>query len=236
MTAAPAPAHSRQLALIGGVLALFLVALVLVVRHGDFSFSSSSSTTRGSGVPATETRELASFSGIELSGSNNVNVTVGGAQKVVVSADDNLLHHITTVVRNGRLVIDDTGSFSTSAPMRVDVTVPSVDTLRLTGSGVITAAPVAATKLALVLSGSGVLRVRGTVDQLDVSLGGSGDAELGGLVARAAHTVVSGSGRILVNATSSLDAHVSGSGSIVYTGHPPQVTNDVTGSGAISPG
>ena len=64
-------------------------------------------------------------------------VRVGGKQSVVVHGDDNLLSRITTRVRAGSLVIGNTsGSFTTKAPMSVDVTVPSLDALALSGSGV----------------------------------------------------------------------------------------------------
>jgi hypothetical protein len=47
--------------------------------------------------------------------------------------------------------------------------------------------------------------------------------------------VVSGSGRIVVTATRSLDASVSGSGAIFYGGDPTKVVTSITGSGAVVP-
>jgi hypothetical protein len=55
-----------------------------------------------------------------------------------------------------------------------------------------------------------------------------------GLAAGTVHAVLSGSGNIFVTATRSLDASVSGSGTINYAGNPPNVTKSVTGSGAIT--
>ena len=43
---------------------------------------------------------------------------------------------------------------------------------------------------------------------------------------------MSGTGRIAVHATESLDASVPGTGSIVYTGNPPQVRKSVNGVGS----
>ena len=50
------------------------------------------------------------------------------------------------------------------------------------------------------------------------------------------HAVISGSGLIQVTATASLDAAVPGSGTIIYTGNPPQVTTSVTGAGTVTRG
>lgn len=43
-------------------------------------------------------------------------------------------------------------------------------------------------------------------------------------------------GTIMLTATHSLAARVSGSGTVLYGGTPPHVTQRITGSGTISPG
>jgi hypothetical protein len=69
---------------------------------------------------------------------------------------------------------------------------------------------------------------------MDVALGGSGDAQLGQLVAGDVKVVVGGSGHAAVTATKSLDAAVTGVGAVDYGGNPAKVTKNVTGVGAIS--
>jgi hypothetical protein len=83
---------------------------------------------------------------------------------------------------------------------------------------------------------AGLVLVAAGVTVLDVSLAGSGDAELQQLVARDVHAIVNGSGRILVDATNTLDASVPGSGVVVYSGNPVHVTSSITGSGAVTRG
>jgi hypothetical protein len=85
------------------------------------------------------------------------------------------------------------------------------------------------------LPGSGAFYAGGTVAALDVTLGGSGLAQLDNLIARDVHAVVTGSGLIRVTATTSLNAAVSGSGAIIYSGSP-QVTSSITGSGTVTGG
>jgi hypothetical protein len=162
-----------------------------------------------------------------------VTIAVGAAQKVAVTADDNLIRRVTTRVLGDRLVVGTTGSFATKSPMRVEVTVPSLRSLTLSGSGILVAEGVDAKSLDVSLPGSGVLRASGTAGKLRVSLGGSGDAQLAGLAAKDVTAVLGGSGRILVQALDSLDASVSGSGVVMYSGNPQHVTSTVTGSGAI---
>jgi hypothetical protein len=63
-----------------------------------------------------------------------------------------------------------------------------------------------------------------------------GLAQFSNLVARHAYAVITGSGLIRVTATASLNATVSGSGAIIYSGNPPQVTRSITGTGTVIPG
>jgi Putative auto-transporter adhesin, head GIN domain len=241
MSVAPTPIHPRraphrrrQLPVVAVVIvALLALAVVLLLRFDVFG-SSSSSPERGSGVAATETREVASFGAVELPGSNNVTIRVGEKQAVVVHADDNLLDHATTEVRAGNLVIGNTsGGFETNNPMSVEVSVPSLGAVSLTGSGDVSISGIDSQDLTVLLSGSGVLKGSGTATQLDVTLSGSGDVQLEQLIANDVHAVVIGSGRILVTATQSLDAAVPGSGVIVYSGNPKEVATAITGSGTI---
>jgi len=240
MTGAPAPGRGRRalggrrLALVAVVVlaAIGVVLLVLVVFPGW----PGPGGVRGSGVAATQTRAAAGFSGLDLAGGSTVTVVAGGEQSVVVHADDNLLGRVTTRVEAGTLVIRSTGSFTTKSPMSVEVSVPSLQVLRLSGSGAISATGITAAALTVTLSGSGVIRARGTAAHLDVTLDGSGRALLNDLVARDVRAVLPGSGLIRVTATRSLDAAVPGSGSITYRGNPPHVATSVTGSGAVTRG
>ena len=241
MTVAPTPVHPgreehRSRWILVAVFAFFLGGLAVALLYQlDVSGGSSDSTTEGSGVPAMQTRDVATFNSVELAGSNNVVIRVGEQQSVVVRADDNLLDRVTTQVRSGTLVIANTpGSMTTKSPMSVEVDVPTLTVLTLTGSGNIVVNGIEAESLKVALPGSGTLTGSGTTTRLDVTVGGSGTVEFTQLVANDARAVVSGSGSIFVTATKSLDASVPGSGAILYAGNPQDVTKSVTGTGAIT--
>lgn len=224
--------RSALIAALIGVLVLAAIAVAFLVRGG----ASPGSGVQGSGVAATQTRAVARFSGLDLAGGNNVTVIVGGPQSVVVHADSNLIGHVTTRVVAGTLVIGDTGSFTTRTPMSVDVSVPSLTALNLSGDGQISVSGVSTPQLAVTVSGSGLLSAAGTATRLDVTLSGDGQAQLSQLTARDAHAVLTGSGLIQVTATTSLDAAVPGTGAIIYSGNPPQVTTSITGTGTVTRG
>jgi hypothetical protein len=236
MTTAPTTMPQRRaphvlvLVLLGVLLgAAIATPIALLFRNGV----SLSSALRGSGRAATQARVLPAFRELELAGSNIVNVRVGGKQSVTVHGDDNLLRYVTTKVDGGRLAIGQSRSFATRSPMSVAVTVPSLNALALSGSGILTVEGVQGGSLRIRLPGSGLLTASGAVDRLDAVVAGSGQLRLGQLVARDATAAVAGSGEIELQATHSLDALVSGSGAILYGGNPGKVTRNVTGSGAI---
>jgi putative autotransporter adhesin-like protein len=116
------------------------------------------------------------------------------------------------------------------------VRVPTLDALTLSGSGNVVVSGIDAERLTVSLPGSGTLTGSGTARGLDVTVSGSGTVQFARLVANDARALVSGSGSIFVTATQTLDASVTGSGAIVYAGHPQEVTKSVTGNGAITGG
>lgn len=233
MTLAPTILHRRraperyELALVA---ALVLIAGAFTLRHAVFD---SSDVLKGSGVTATQTREVPAFTGIDLAGTNKVTVRIGSDRSVVVRGDDNLLGRITTKVQSGRLVIGEIGSFTTRSPMSVEVGAPSLDSLSLSGTGSLVAVGIATERMTVSLAGTGLLQITGTATRVDVSMDGDGDAELGQLAARNVQAVMNGTGRIVVTATRTLDASVAGTGSILYFGKPARARTNVTGTGAV---
>jgi hypothetical protein len=216
------------LALVAALLAVIAVLLALDARDG-----SSGATVVGSGVEATEERTLEAFSAIDLSGESALAVRVGGPQSVVVSADDNLVDRVTTTVGGEKLVVGTEGSFRTTSPMTVTVTVPSLDELELSGAGSVDAEGVRGERLVVTLSGDGLVRVTGRVEKLDVRLAGTGNAELAELEAADVRAELGGTGRISVHAGRTLDASIPGTGTITYRGSPLDVTQRVTGTGSV---
>jgi hypothetical protein len=219
-----------------GVLLLIAILVALLVDRIFFPSSSSPAGT-GSGVAATQARSLPPFTGVELAGYNNLIVQVGARQSVTVHADSNLLSRVTTRVRSGRLVIGTIpGNLKAKSPMFVKVSLPSLTGLRLQGAGNISVTGIKSRNLTVALPGAGNIDAAGTTTKLDVTISGEGTALLRQLVARDANAVLSGDGSIMLTATHSLTARVSGSGTVLYGGNPPRVTQRITGSGTISAG
>jgi len=188
----------------------------------------------GSGNIITESRNVGSFSKINLSGSPDVDVTVGSGVSVAVTADDNIVPIINTTVDGDTLNIDSKQSYSTSHDVKVKITVPTLDGVFVSGSGDIHATGLKAGEMRVKVTGSGDITLNGTAGHLSTEVTGSGDVRAGDLSARSVQVNVTGSGDVTVRATEELDATVTGSGDVHYFGNPPQVRKHVTGSGDIS--
>jgi hypothetical protein len=207
MTAALSPLRLTGV----GVAVVLAATAVLGVR----ALTADSEDAVGSGIAADSVRSLPTFSGVTLKAANDVRIHVGRAQRVTVYGDDNLLELVTTRVENGQLVIGARRGFMTTTPMRVDVSTPTLDTITLTGSG--------------------VMRAEGSTPQAVATLAGAGRLQLAPLIARHVVAVLAGAGRIDVTATESLTAELVGSGAIVYSGDPAHVTTNVEGTGTVAP-
>ena len=209
-------------------------AVIVVIATAGRREGPSASSTDGSGVSVTDHREVAPFARVELAGANTVVIHVGAPLSVAVTGDDNLVGRVTTVVRAGRLVIDNTGSFTTKAPMRVAVSVPSLDGVELGGAGTVTVDGVTSADFSAELAGDGTLVVSGTVQRVTAVLAGAGTLDLHDLLATDGTAQLQGTGTIRVHATSTLDATLTGTGTILYRGDPT-VTMRNTGTGTVVP-
>ena len=136
--------------------------------------------------------------------------------------------------KHGRLVIDDSGSFTTNAPMHVAVSVPSLDGVELGGAGTVTIDGVTSADFGADLAGDGTLVVSGAVQQVKAVLSGTGTLDLHDLVATDGTAQLQGTGTIRIHATSVLDAALTGKGTILYRGDPT-VTMRNTGTGTVTP-
>ncbi|MDP3085656.1 MAG: head GIN domain-containing protein [Rubrivivax sp.] len=215
--------------------------------------------TRGSGQSASEVRPVGDFDAIAISGPFELQLRQGAQQAVTLTADDNLLALIETVVetRDGgaTLVIrfkrgEDVRPRS---PLRVSVDAVRLRALALAGSGKVEVNGLQTPALKLTLAGasdarlqalvtdslelriagSGDVRADGTARSLSLSIAGSGDARLAGLKADAVKVSIAGSGDAQVTANRTLLVSIAGSGDVEYGGDVSAVTSKVAGSGSV---
>ncbi len=221
------------------------------------------SDTQGSGKQIIETRTLPEFQAISLRGSMDLEVRQGSQQSVQVSADDNLMSKVETVVEgtgsDATLVVrwkQGQGwnwSWGTRSTIKLMVVVPRLTALAANGSGDIRLEPFSTPTLKVSLSGSGDARLNGlTTDDLGISISGSGDVGGTGTATRVKISIagsgdvrlaemradevrvsIAGSGDASVQAQKALEVSIAGSGDVSYTGNAA-VKSTVAGSGSVT--
>lgn len=193
-------------------------------------------TITGSGRPATESRDARSFRGVALSVPGRVDLVQGAAESVSLTADDNVLPLIETVVEDGVLQIRFRDrrrvDVRTRTPIRIEVKARAVESIAVAGSGDVVASALSTPALKVSLSGSGHVQLAGKAERLDAQLSGSGGMKAKDFQAQRGNISLSGSGDAVVWARSSLRVSIAGSGDVGYYGDPA-VEKSVAGSGAV---
>jgi len=210
-----------------------LIALALL--GGTAACNLFTPAVQGSGVQAGEDRQVAAFESVALEGSCDVDIVVGPAQSVRVEGDDNIVPLISTTVADNTLRISSDSSYTTKLPARLTITVPELIAVVSSGSGDITARDITAGSFAASMQGSGSIRLTGTADELTANLQGSGSLSAATLTTSRVTVSLQGSGSAEVHTREQLTASINGSGSVRYTGGATNVTQNIAGSGKVSP-
>jgi hypothetical protein len=85
----------------------------------------------------------------------------------------------------------------------------------------------------MVISGSGRIEVEGTSRSVTARISGSGSVRAADLETESCKVTISGSGGVQINVKTSLDAQISGSGTVSYRGNPSSVNSHSSGSGKV---
>ncbi|MEL4308886.1 head GIN domain-containing protein [Joostella sp. CR20] len=239
------------------LLASILIASSVTVNAQWFG---SNNQIKGNGNVTTVERNTDDYDAIGVAGSFDVELVAGTEGKITITAEENLIPHIETEVKQGSLQIKTEKGYSLN-PSRnntILITVPfeSIDAVSLAGSGdVITKSTIKAEDFKSSLAGSGDLTLdieannikshlagsgdvvlRGSTTNFDCSLSGSGDISAKQLKAVNVEVGISGSGDVDVHCDGELKVRVSGSGDVEYYGNPTKEDSKVSGSGDVSRG
>ena len=243
-----------------GPRATFLQFGLACVAALTIVISPAQAATTGSGKPATETRNVSDFEAIALSGAMDLVVRQGSKEAVEVTADDNLLPLLETVVEsgsNGRTLhvrFKRGERVNTKGPIKVNVNVVKLSGLSAAGSGDIRVEGLKTPLLKLSVSGSsdarlnelttdalevriagsGDVQANGAAKALKVSIAGSGDVQMSALAADDVTVSIAGSGDAVVQANKSLGVSIAGSGDVQYSGTATAVRSSVAGSGQVT--
>ena len=192
----------------------------------------SSSCAGGSGPIVSQTIDLSSFTAVNFQAAGEVLVVPGSTQRVVVRGQQNIIDRLNRDVVNGVWDIGFTECVDNVSELRVDITLPELDGVELSGAGTVEAETQADT-IDTTLSGAGTVTVSGSSRTQNALLEGSGTIEAFALSTEETSVVLAGQGNVSVSATDSLDVELSGAGSVFYKGEP-DLNVHITGIGTVN--
>lgn len=198
------------------------------------------------------------FSDLTFGTSGVLYLTQGSETKVVVDADEDVLEKIVFDQRGDRLVIrnKNEGTWEWRKgryDLKVYVTMKDIEAITLSGSGPLYGENVLRTDdlevnlngsgnmelevessdLAIEISGSGSIRMEGSGEEVSARISGSGKIKADDLEVKSLDARISGSGSIYMTVEDEIEARISGSGNVYYKGDADRVINSSSGSGKI---
>ena len=171
-----------------------------------------------------ETRLVTPFGEVSATGPVAVQIAIGAEHALQVDGAS-----INTKVSGSRLEI------SATAAGKVIVTLPRLDALALAGGSQAQLADLAGGSTRMKIADASQVTASGAVDTLDVTVTGTGQAQLGELAAGEASVNVRGSGGVVVQARNKLAVLIAGKGTVEHVGKPLQGTDvTITGGGRVT--
>lgn len=186
----------------------------------------------GSGVAATELREVGDFDEIEFLGVGRLEVTVGQPKRLEITADDNLLPVLRTVVQGSRLVIESTEEIRPRVPIVIKATVPELKLISGAGFPEVVVEGLQNDTFSIRIMGNGKVVARGETGNLKIAVTGYGDVQTTELAAEKVNVTIMGNGHVVTNAVKTLDVSITGAGTVFYRGEP-EVHERIMGSGTV---
>ncbi len=199
-------------------------------------------------------RTPSSFHSISLDVPAELRISQSQETKVTLEGSANILDLIEAESYNGHLKIGSKQCFNTGTPLKILVSLPTLQYLGINGSGVATSfgnlqlqevelkisgsgeisLPLVAQKIEATIAGSGDISLRGQSKRVEVSISGSGDFDGKELLSEEGEVHISGSGNVVIHSKKRLQTSISGSGSVRYLGQP-KLKVSTRGSGTVSP-
>jgi len=187
---------------------------------------------KGDGEIKTEDRPISDYSKIVVSGGYRIKWS-SGKPALTISADQNLLPLIKTVVNGKTLQIDSAEQLAPTESIKITLSSATLAEVRLTGGNNFRAAQISGHDLNIESTGASSIHVEGSVTNLKADLTGASRLDAKSLHTQNATLSLLGASDAAVNVSDALKVSVTGAGSLIYSGDPKSVEQNVAGAGNI---
>ena len=230
------------------ILQILLVSLVIVITQGQ-----SCMTGKDYGPLVKESRKVSDFDAIEVSHGIDVYLTMGSKERLEIETPEDLLEHLVTEVKKGKLKIYFDKSFNWNNETSVYVTAKNIEKITASGGSDFFGKNVIETKnleleasggsdiklevdvkhLEVEVSGGSDIKLSGAAEFLNANTSGGSDLKAFGLTAQIGDLEASGGSDIEVTVEEELEARTSGGADIEYMGNPSKTNFNTSASSDI---
>lgn len=186
----------------------------------------------GSGNRLKQKRDVPSFNSISYDGAFEIDIVCQQPVSLEIQGDDNILPLVGTDVSNNVLHIKNLSGYSVSEPVKLKISVPSLDGIAVNGAGKIEISGVKNDKFEIDVNGAPNITVSGETKVVDIDTNGAGKIDTRKLRASKAIVESKGVSKVDVHAADQLDVTVSGPSHVTYQGDPV-VNKTVNGPGSV---
>lgn len=199
----------KNIRILVGILGTLLIVSSCEIYHRQ--------TVIGSGEIESMEVETASFEGVSVTGTCNVDIVTGETQSLSFHAQQEVLEVLSYEVIDHILHIGFKPDYRvrSSKEISASIVIPKLSFVSITGAGDFS------------LDGD-------RQDLLDIHITGTGNVSAFEMEAKDCIIRISGAGNCEVNVSDNLDVIVSGVGNIFYLGQPA-LRSDISGVGKVSP-
>lgn len=198
----------------------------LVTTNGDLV---------GSGTLVTETRPVAGFTAVAVSGAARLVLDQTGVESLEITAESNLMSAIRSEVVDGTLFLEIQPGVDvrTTREILYRVTASQLDALSIAGASTAEVVDVETAVLSTSIAGASSVLIVGNAPVHVVSIAGASRLDAPDLTTRDVTATVSGASFALLRVSDSLVAEASGASTVQYIGSPV-VQATATGGSTVS--
>ena len=237
----PGPGHSQRVGLHVEVVAMLrsvvrpsghpvsrVVAVLAVI--GVAAVAIGCTGVRGEGAAGAETRQITSFSRVDVSYGIDVVVAIGPARPIEVRAQPNILPLVTTSVDGDTLRVAASRELDPLAGVTVLISVPDLRALALSGGSDGTVTSYGGQQLDVAMTGGGDLTASGTADIVSIVASGGSEVHFGDLSVGTLDVQLSGGSTVDARVSDAVRGSASGGAHVTVAG--PAVLNVQASGGA----
>lgn len=187
----------------------------------------------GAGIVRTETRSVGEFDAVEIRHGIGLRLVIGSQPRVLVTAQDNLLALTTTIVSDGRLVVEGTQDFFSAEGITALVTTPTLVELVLRDAATGRVDGLDAARLAVHVDHGATLTMTGRADWLGLSSHGGCSIDLSGFVARDATVDLAQGVVVRIGVSETISGSAASGVALTISGHPRTVAVATSGGSMV---